>query len=51
MAEKRVQEAAKLGFTTCVLPRVCLNRIPKAPENLKLIGVGNVREAIDLIGR
>ena len=51
MAEKRVQEAEKLGFTTCVLPRVCLNRIPKAPENLKLIGVGNVREAIDLIGR
>ncbi len=51
MVEKRVQEAAKLGFTSCVLPRVCLGRIQEPPAGLKLIGVGNVQEAIDLIAR
>ncbi|MCD2491807.1 DNA repair protein RadA [Lacrimispora sp. NSJ-141] len=51
MAEKRVQEAAKLGFTSCVLPKVCLARIQEPPVGLKLIGVGNVQEAIDLIVR
>ncbi len=50
MAEKRVQEAAKLGFTSCVLPRVCLERV-KPVAGIELIGVGNVREAIGLIGR
>ena len=50
MAEKRVQEAAKLGFTSCVLPRVCLERV-KPTAGIELIGVGNVREAIELIGR
>ncbi len=51
MAEKRVQEAAKLGFTTCILPDVCLSRIPAPPQGIRLIGVKNVREAMDLIGR
>ena len=51
MAEKRVQEAAKLGFTACVLPHVCLSRLSTLPKDMKLIGVRNVREAMDLIGR
>ncbi|MCI8505140.1 MAG: DNA repair protein RadA [Lachnospiraceae bacterium] len=51
MAEKRVQEAAKLGFTTCVLPCVCLSRLSIPPRDIKLIGVRNVREAMELIGR
>ncbi|MCI8466403.1 MAG: DNA repair protein RadA [Lachnospiraceae bacterium] len=51
MAEKRVQEAAKLGFTSCVLPKVCLSRISISPKNLRLIGVENVREAMELISR
>lgn len=51
MPEKRVQEAAKLGFTSCVLPKVCMARIRQSYPGLKLIGVSNVREAIELIGR
>lgn len=47
-AAQRVSEAAKLGFTTCVLPQVCLSRV-KAPEGMRLIGVSGVREAIGLL--
>ena len=37
MAEARVQEARKLGFTTCLLPAGSLARL-KAPEGMRLIG-------------
>lgn len=47
-AAKRVKEAAKLGFTACVLPRVCLDKM-KPVEGMKLYGVSNVREAIGLL--
>ncbi|MCM1160366.1 MAG: DNA repair protein RadA [Roseburia sp.] len=48
MAEKRVLEAKKLGFTTCVLPksnRVALTEI----EGIELIGVENVQDIADLV--
>ena len=48
MAEQRVREARKLGFTTCVLPKLCLAKM-KAVEGIRLIGVANVREAIGAV--
>ncbi len=48
MIEQRVQEAVKLGFTTCVIPKVCLSQI-KQQEGVKIIGVSSVQDAIDLI--
>lgn len=47
-AAQRVAEAVKMGFTTCVLPKSNLEKM-KAEKRIKLIGVENVREAIDLI--
>ena len=47
-AGQRVNEAAKLGFTTCVLPKVCADKI-KPAEGIRLIGVSNVREAIGIM--
>ena len=47
-AAQRVNEAAKLGFTSCVLPRVCLDRMKPVP-GMKLIGVSTVREAIGVL--
>ncbi len=50
---QRVAEAEKLGFTTCILPKVCLDRMDGIDSmkkgKLRLIGVSNVREAIDLM--
>ena len=48
MAAQRVAEAAKLGFTTCILPKVNVGQI-KPPAGMQVIGVGTVRDAIDLI--
>ena len=48
MAEQRLQEAGKLGFTTVVMPEVCARGI-KAPEGMRIIGVKSVQDAIDLI--
>lgn len=45
MAQQRIQEARKLGFTTCILPKVTLDAL-KNTEGITLIGVGNVKEAV-----
>ncbi|MCB7319541.1 DNA repair protein RadA [Lacrimispora sp. 210928-DFI.3.58] len=47
-AAQRVNEALKMGFTSCVLPKVCLGKL-KPVEGIRLIGVSNVREAIGLL--
>lgn len=44
----RINEAVKLGFTTCILPEVCLKKVRK-DDKINLIGVSNVGEAIKLI--
>ena len=48
MAEQRVREAVKLGFESCILPQVSLEKM-KRVEGIVLHGVRNVREAIGLI--
>lgn len=48
MAQQRVREARKLGFTTCVLPQLCLEKMEKT-EGIRLIGVANIREAIGAV--
>ncbi len=48
MAEQRILEAKKLGFKTCILPKVCLKGLDKI-SGIKLIGVSNVQEAVDFI--
>lgn len=48
MPAQRVAEAAKLGFETCILPKVCLDGLQHS-GNIRLIGVSNVREAVDLM--
>ena len=47
-AEQRVNEAVKLGFDTCILPEICLEKI-KRTDKIRLIGVKNLREAISAI--
>ena len=46
--QTRVNEAIKLGFETCIIPYVCLKSIKKT-DNINIIGVQNINEAIKLI--
>lgn len=48
MAGQRVQEAKKLGYETVIIPRVNLEGMEQV-EGIKVIGVGGIGEAIDLI--
>lgn len=45
--QSRVQEAKKLGFTTCVIPFVCMDSV-KEINGIKIIGVKNVGDAMNL---
>ncbi len=48
MAKQRVLEARKLGFTTCILPKVSMETQIESQmdvEGIRLLGVENVREA------
>ena len=48
MAESRVAEACKLGFSECILPKVSVTpELSSYP--IKLIGVSSVSEAVDLV--
>ena len=48
MIKVRVQEARKLGFTSCIVPGVCRGSL-KDVEGIKLLYVDSVSEAMDLI--
>ena len=48
MAAQRVKEAAKLGFTTCILPHINCEGLEKI-NGMKLIGVKNISEVITYI--
>ena len=48
MAEKRAQEAAKLGFTECIMPQANMKGL-KAPKDMRVYGVGNVIELMQLL--
>lgn len=47
MAEQRVMEAKKLGFTTCILPKVSADTL-KNVEGIHIIGVRTVKDVLDV---
>ncbi|HTP05426.1 MAG TPA: DNA repair protein RadA [Nitrospirota bacterium] len=48
-AETRLKDAAKLGFTRCILPAVNVEKMEKSPplKAMELMGVRSVEEAMD----
>lgn len=48
MAEQRVREAAKMGFTTCILPRSNADVMKKIP-GMKIVGVSKLSEVLEWI--
>ncbi|HIV12273.1 MAG TPA: DNA repair protein RadA [Candidatus Pullilachnospira stercoravium] len=50
MAEQRVLEARKLGFTTIILPAVCMKNVHNIPE-VHLIPVETIKDAVQYLTR
>lgn len=48
MVEQRIHEACKLGFERVILPKVSLKHL-KGIEDVELVGVDNVRDAVSVI--
>lgn len=48
MAENRVAEAKKLGFTTCIVPMSCFESCKKI-KDIKVVGVASVQDAMEFI--
>ncbi len=48
LAKERVQEAARLGFTACLLPKSSLSADLNA-RGMKLIGVSSIQEAVSIL--
>ena len=48
MTEQRILEAKKLGFHTCVLPKVSMDGLDKV-KGIKLVPVENVEQVLELI--
>lgn len=47
-ADKRLMEAAKMGFTTAVIPQGNLNNAPKI-AGLKIVGVEHIRDVLKIV--
>lgn len=50
MPQQRVSEAKKLGFSTCIIPSVCVNNLTEK-EGIKIFAVSNIKEAAEFIIR
>lgn len=46
MAQQRVQEAYKLGFRTCILPKSVMNQLTGVSADMQIFGVESVSEAL-----
>ena len=49
LAKERVREAYKLGFKTCILPKSVSGQISGLQEDVKLLYVDSVKEALDYL--
>lgn len=47
--QARINEAARLGFTKCILPQSNLKQITVCPKGLELIGIRSLSQAISII--
>ncbi len=47
--EARITEAARLGFTKCIMPKAALKQISNRPDSIELVGVSTLGQALELI--
>lgn len=46
-ADQRIREAARLGFTKCIVPHACLKQIRRV-EGMEIYGVKTLKQAVEL---
>ncbi len=48
-AQSRITEAARLGFTKCIMPKANIKNVTNCPDSIEIIGVTNLSQAIRFI--
>ena len=46
--DMRINEAQKLGFTKCVVPKINLDRVASTNDSISLVGVDSIEKAIEV---
>ncbi len=49
MAQARVSEAKKLGFTTCIVPKALEKKLKSTFKDIEILGVASIADAMNLI--
>lgn len=48
---KRVQEAQRMGFEVCIVPKQALPALPKSSRKLRIFGVSSLRQAFSALAK
>ena len=48
---QRINEAQRLGFEKCIVPKQSLSEIDRSKYDIEIIGVSSIRQALDVIGK
>lgn len=48
---QRINEAQRLGFEKCIVPKQSLSEIDKSKYDIEIVGVSSIRQALDVIGK
>lgn len=48
---QRVQEARRMGFEVCIVPKQALSALPKSSRTLRIFGVSSLRQAFNALAK
>ena len=48
---KRVEEARRMGFEICIVPKQALSALPKSSKTLRIFGVDNLRQSFGVLAK
>ena len=48
---KRVEEARRMGFETCIVPKQALTALPKSSQTLRIFGVDSLKQAFRVLAK
>ncbi len=48
---QRVQEARRMGFEVCIVPKQALAALPKSSRSLRIFGVSSLRQAFNVLNK
>ncbi len=48
---QRVQEARRMGFEVCIVPKQALSALPKSSRALRIFGVSSLRQAFNVLAK